>query len=229
MSSIYSTNFYIYAYLREDGSPYYIGKGSAKRAWSKNHLVTVPKNKFKIVIMESNLTEIGAFSLERFYIRWYGRKNLNTGILRNLTDGGEGTSGRKFSNKHKQKISKSLSGKKFSDEHCKNISSSKKGHQSWLGKKHTEITKDKIRNSKIGSIVSEETRKKLSLSSKGKKIHNDEFKQNRKRMMLENNPAKKYKLSCIHCNKEMSKSNHTKWHGEKCKFYFLSQSETEIK
>jgi hypothetical protein len=43
--------------------------------------------------MEHNLTNIGSLALERFYIRWYGRKNNNTGILRNLTDGGEGTIG----------------------------------------------------------------------------------------------------------------------------------------
>ena len=43
--------------------------------------------------MEQNLTNIGSLALERFYIRWYGRKNNKTGMLRNLTDGGEGTIG----------------------------------------------------------------------------------------------------------------------------------------
>lgn len=114
LSSIYTTNFYVYAYLRTDGTPYYIGKGIGKRAWHhfKNE-IQPPKDQNRIVILENKLTELGAFALERRYIRWYGRKDIRTGILRNRTDGGDGASGRKFkmSETHKRNISLTKIGK----------------------------------------------------------------------------------------------------------------------
>jgi len=88
--------FYVYTYLREDGTPYYVGKGSGERAfkkWGKG--IKPPKDPSCIVIVEGNLDEQLAFDLERKLIAEYGRKDLGTGILHNKTDGGEGSSGHK--------------------------------------------------------------------------------------------------------------------------------------
>ena len=94
--------YYIYAYIRikdsntaKAGTPYYIGKGKGNRAYSHKNKTSIPtpKNTSQIIIMETNLSNIGACALERRYIRWFGRQDLGTGILRNKTNGGEGSSG----------------------------------------------------------------------------------------------------------------------------------------
>jgi hypothetical protein len=88
-------DFYVYSYLREDMSPYYIGKGKGGRCFikGKKESVSPPRDKTRIKIIKNNLTEQEAFELEKLYILMFGRKDLGAGILRNLTDGGDGVSG----------------------------------------------------------------------------------------------------------------------------------------
>ena len=119
--NIYPLGFYIYAYLRKSNlTPYYIGKGKTNRAWVKHPGVSVPNDKSKIIILEQNLTEVGALALERRLIRWWGRKDLG-GILLNRTDGGDGNNGYRVPDSEKYKYSKpgsmnGMFGRNHSDE-----------------------------------------------------------------------------------------------------------------
>jgi hypothetical protein len=100
--------YYTYAYLRDDGTPYYIGRGCGPRAY-RNHgkFIKVP-DKSRILFLKTNLTYSESVKHEIYMIAVYGRKDSGTGILRNLTDGGEGMSGHKQNVSHTRKISIAL-------------------------------------------------------------------------------------------------------------------------
>ena len=97
--------FYTYAYLREDRTPYYIGKGTGNRAYRKNRRIKPPKDKSRIIFLKKNLLEEEAFRHEIYMIAVFGRKDLGTGILHNRTNGGEGPSGMVHSEETRKKIS----------------------------------------------------------------------------------------------------------------------------
>lgn len=97
-------DFYVYAWLRPCGTPFYIGKGRGRRASQAkapgNILFRRTVEKIRggggepiIVKWQEGLREEDALSLESAYIKLFGRKDICTGVLSNLTDGGEGTAG----------------------------------------------------------------------------------------------------------------------------------------
>lgn len=78
--------FYTYAYLDEDNKPYYIGKETNKRAYSKHTNISTPAQN-KILILKTNLTEIEALKHEQYmiFIHKHTVKNkLDIGICNSI-------------------------------------------------------------------------------------------------------------------------------------------------
>ena len=177
--------YYTYAFLREDRTPYYIGKGKGNRAYRRRDKgIKPPKDKSKILILKQNLTEEESFRHEVYMIAVFGRKDLGTGILHNKTNGGDGVSGAVVSDETRRKMSEALKGKPRSKEIRRKISESHKGKthseesrrnmsESQKGKTFSEETKRKLSESQKGKNHSEETRRKMSEARKGKKWWND--------------------------------------------------------
>jgi len=213
--------YYVYAYIRKDGTPYYIGKGKGNRAFAThkrfNSTDLLPKDRSRIIFVEKNLSEVGALAIERRLIRWYGRKIDGSGILRNICEGGEGNSmpgelnprfGVIVSDDVKKKISDSLRGSKHSNESKKKMSAKRKGENNVMfGKKHSDETKRKI--SEANRNPSEETRLKLSKARKGYKFSEETKKKFKARNVIY--------ASCLYCRHQCDLANFLSFHGEKCK------------
>jgi len=169
-------HYYTYAYLREDKTPYYIGKGKDDRIYSTNRRINQPKDKSRIIYLKQNLTEEEAFRHEIYMIAVFGRNDLGTGILHNRTDGGEGVSGRILSQESRIKMSESGKVKIFSEEHRRKISEGNKN------KIVSEETRRNLSKALKGKTRSEETRRKLSDANRGEnhpmynKTHSEEAK-----------------------------------------------------
>lgn len=135
--------FYTYIWLREDGTPYYVGKGSGNRAFRKG---SPPADR---ILLQEYPDEATAFAAESFLIAIYGRKDLGTGCLRNLTDGGEGGSGHIQSESARLKIGIAQKNR--------------------VRAPRDEATKRKIGASNKGRMLSFRTRELMSNAKIGKK------------------------------------------------------------
>lgn len=151
-------NFYVYLHTRGDnGKVFYVGKGKGKRAWSEHSRNKywkniVNKHGFAVKIIDEFLDEVTAFELEELMIALIGRDNLC-----NMTDGGDGVSGFKFSEETKAKLSAIRKGRKRPPETGKRISEAKLLAMN-------DNTRLKIAESNRKRKYSDETRKKISIS-----------------------------------------------------------------
>ena len=197
-------HYYTYAYLREDKTPYYIGKGKDNRAYRRRDKgIKPPKDKSKILILKQNLTEEESFRHEVYMIAMFGRKDLGTGILHNRTNGGDGVSGAVVSDETRRKMSEALKGKPRSKEIRRKISEAHKG------KTHSEESRKNMSESQKGKTFSEETRRKISETRKGKT-----FSEETKRKMSE---VKKGKTFSEEHKRKLSESQKGKTLSEETK------------
>lgn len=194
---------YVYRHIRLDKNiPFYIGiakddDGKYRRAncslrtrgkksiiWAK----IASKSDYEVEIIYEGLSWDAACEKEREFIKLYGRIDKGTGILANMTDGGDGSKGFVCSQDVKDRHSKRMKGKRHSlghkqtDEHKLKISQANKGKKmseehriKMLNRRHTESAKEKMRLSKIGNThkkgfkLSDETKMKMSISKIGVK------------------------------------------------------------
>lgn len=98
----------VYRHIRVDkNEPFYIGIGdNKKRAYShrsrNKYWKNIAKQGYEVEILFDDLTWEQACEKEKEFITLYGRKDLNTGTLVNLTDGGDGALGRPMTERLKQ-------------------------------------------------------------------------------------------------------------------------------
>ena len=144
--------YVIYRHLKPNGEVFYIGIGSEKRAYQKNprsdfwkRVVSI--HGYEVQILKSDLTWEDACELEILLISWYGRRNLNTGTLVNMTEGGDGSVGYSPSEESRRSRSEKMKGVPKSEKARKNMN-----------------------KSKIGKSISEEHRLKCKLSNAKKVI-----------------------------------------------------------
>jgi len=122
-----SKSYYVYLHRTESGRVFYVGKGQGARAWSRknrslNWRKVVKREGLRVEIAYDHLQEWYALELEIETIARFGRSSLV-----NLTDGGEGVSGRKVSQESRAKMRARKIGKPLTCEHRAALSAATKG------------------------------------------------------------------------------------------------------
>ena len=191
--------FYVYFLRRPDqddpfepgqACPFYVGKGSNGRVGEHRKeakwLYGKPNRKpikiviihklwkqdlnFEVDIIFDGLTEQEAFEYEREAIATYGRIDLGTGCLANLTDGGEGAL---HSEETKQRIGKALMGNTNSRGVCPTEATRNKISKSLLGRQFSKEHRKKLKEAGQRRILSEEIKQKISKTLTGKYVGED--------------------------------------------------------
>lgn len=166
--------FYTYVYYTQaDASiPTYVGKGKGNRAYRHqktktrfgNHIQSQLRDDvFPIIAKFPQPSEQAAFDKEVRLIALYGRRDLGTGSLYNMTDGGDGISGLIRTAEHKARISVAHLGK-IQKPHTAEA----KAKISAAVKQRSPETQAKIIAGNRGQKRSDECRARMSAAAKNR-------------------------------------------------------------
>jgi hypothetical protein len=182
--------YYVYFYLREDRTPYYVGKGSGKRInqrhkFSGGKFLPLPPLDRRVIVKYFN-DEEECFLFEEWLIEFYGRK-LDGGILNNQCKGGGGyTRGKNFDRK------------KYNEKNKEKITARQKRYRENNKEKLNEQKKEyyQKRKEELGSYwydtiskeeYNEKTRERYYRRKvEGYKRNDDEYKNNTERKIKKN-------------------------------------------
>lgn len=174
--------------------------------------------------------EISWINKDKTHLREYGY---------NMTLGGDGVLGYRYSEDRKKEYKIKFKGDKnpmyahfHSDESIQKNRDSNIGRKdtpetiekkriSHIGKKHKESSKEKIGNAHRGKKYSKKTRDKIRKARTGVSYgpHSEETK----RKIGDAHRGKKHpRVKCPYCNKEVTPSTLSRWHNKNCKDYNLT-------
>lgn len=168
----------LYQHRRLDTNEiFYIGIGNReKRAYEKHGrnqywLNTVNKYGYIVEILETGLSWESACAKEKELISFYGKKHLGTGILVNLSDGGEGNLGVPMTPYNKQKLSERNKGNTYGKGKKHNEKQREALIRNNKNRVYTQEVREAMRQRNLGYKPTVETINKIKEAVKGK-THN---------------------------------------------------------
>lgn len=247
--------FYLY-YLFDprESLPFYVGYTINEEARLKRHVREVKQLEKHGKCESNNLLKVGTIRkilesgerpilkvmdstsefdtvlrLETEHISKYGLRILNTGILTNMTLGGEGSLGKKKSKEELDRRAETRR-KRFdnvwhSEETKKTISEARLGYKTekpaWnTGKtKETDLSLAKMSESLLGNIpwnknISKDDPRILRGEQNGffGKRHSEKTLDR-----IREKAKNRMRYDCIHCGASVTQGNLTRWHNDNCK------------